>query len=126
MRGRCLPYGEGITYWPVIEVLKQLPRPHRELDLDPAAVAAIEGLLGDEPVVSSTEEIPWALRKLLESAAARAPLVVVFDDIHWAEPAFLDLIEHVADLSRAAPILLALPRPARAARRAGRAGAAAS
>ena len=69
VRGRCLPYGEGITYWPVIEVLKQLP-PARELDLDPAAVAAIEGLLGDEPAVSSTEEIPWALRKLLESAAA--------------------------------------------------------
>jgi class 3 adenylate cyclase/tetratricopeptide (TPR) repeat protein len=108
VRGRCLPYGEGITYWPVIEVLKQLP-PARELDLDPAAVAALEGLLGDEPAVSSTEEIPWALRKLLESAA---PVVVVFDDIHWAEPAFLDLIEHVADLSRAAPILLlCLARP---------------
>ncbi len=111
VRGRCLPYGEGITYWPVIEVLKQLP-PARELDLDPAALGAIEGLLGDEPSVSATEEIPWALRKLFESAAASAPLVVVFDDIHWAEPAFLDLIEHVADLSRAAPILLlCLARP---------------
>ena len=119
VRGRCLPYGEGITYWPVIEVLKQLP-PARELDLDPAAVAAIEGLLGDEPAVSSTEEIPWALRKLLESAAASAPVVVVFDDIHWAEPAFLDLIEHVADLSRAAPILLlCLARPELLERRPG-------
>ena len=116
VRGRCLPYGEGITYWPVVEVLKQLP-PARELDLDPAAVAAIEGLLGDEPVVSSTEEIPWALRKLLESAA---PVLVVFDDIHWAEPAFLDLIEHVADLSRAAPILLlCLARPELLERRPG-------
>jgi class 3 adenylate cyclase/tetratricopeptide (TPR) repeat protein len=116
VRGRCLPYGEGITYWPVIEVLKQLP-PARELDLDPAAVAAIEGLLGDEPAVSSTEEIPWALRTLLESAA---PVVVVFDDIHWAEPAFLDLIEHVADLSRAAPILLlCLARPELLERRPG-------
>ena len=119
VRGRCLPYGEGITYWPVIEVLKQLP-PARELDLDPAAVAAIEGLLGDEPAVSSTEEIPWALRTLLESAAASAPVVVVFDDIHWAEPAFLDLIEHVADLSRAAPILLlCLARPELLERRPG-------
>jgi class 3 adenylate cyclase/tetratricopeptide (TPR) repeat protein len=119
VRGRCLPYGEGITYWPVIEVLKQLPAV-RELDLDPAAVAAIEGLLGDEPAVSSTEEIPWALRKLLESAAGSAPVVVMFDDIHWAEPAFLDLIEHVADLSRAAPILLlCLARPELLDRRPG-------
>jgi class 3 adenylate cyclase/tetratricopeptide (TPR) repeat protein len=119
VRARCLPYGEGITYWPVVEVLKQLP-PARELDLDPAAVAAIEGLLGDEPGVSSNEEIPWALRKLLESAAASAPVVVVFDDIHWAEPAFLDLIEHVADLSRAAPILLlCLARPELLERRPG-------
>jgi class 3 adenylate cyclase/tetratricopeptide (TPR) repeat protein len=119
VRGRCLPYGEGITYWPVIEVLKQLP-PARELDLDPAAVAAIEGLLGDEPAVSSTEEIPWALRKLLESAAASAPVVVVFDDIHWAEPAFFDLIEHIADLSRAAPILLlCIARPELLDRRPG-------
>jgi class 3 adenylate cyclase/tetratricopeptide (TPR) repeat protein len=119
VRARCLPYGEGITYWPVVEVLKQLP-PARELDLDPAAVSAIEGLLGDEPGVSSTEEIPWALRKLLESAAAAAPVVVVFDDIHWAEPAFLDLIEHVADLSRAAPILLlCLARPELLERRPG-------
>ncbi len=119
VRGRCLPYGEGITYWPVIEVLKQLP-PARELDLDPAAVAAIEGLLSDEPAVSSTEEIPWALRKLLESAAASAPVVVVFDDIHWAEPAFIDLIEHIADLSRAAPILmLCIARPELLDRRPG-------
>ncbi len=119
VRGRCLPYGEGITYWPVIEVLKQLP-PARELDLDPAAMAAIEGLLGDEPTVASTEEIPWALRKLLEGAAGSAPVVVVFDDIHWAEPAFLDLIEHIADLSRAAPILLlCLARPELLERRPG-------
>jgi class 3 adenylate cyclase/tetratricopeptide (TPR) repeat protein len=119
VRGRCLPYGEGITYWPVIEVLKQLP-PAQEPDLDPAAVTAIEALLGDEPALSATEEIPWALRKLLESVAVSAPVVVVFDDIHWAEPAFLDLIEHVADLSRAAPILLlCLARPELLDRRPG-------
>ncbi|MGZ4441043.1 MAG: adenylate/guanylate cyclase domain-containing protein, partial [Gaiellaceae bacterium] len=46
VRGRCLPYGEGITYWPVIEVLKQLP-PARDLGLEPAALAAIEQLLGE-------------------------------------------------------------------------------
>ena len=54
----------------------------------------------------SPDEIAWGVRKLLEAHAAEQPLVVVFDDIHWGEPAFLDLIEHVADMSRDAPILL--------------------
>ncbi len=119
LRGRCLPYGEGITYWPVVEVVKQLPAP-AELEVDPAAVAAIEGLLGDEQAISSSEEIPWAFRKLLEAAARAAPLVVVFDDIHWGEPTFLDLIEHVADLSRETPLLLlCLARPELLDRRPG-------
>jgi class 3 adenylate cyclase/tetratricopeptide (TPR) repeat protein len=118
VRGRCLPYGEGITYWPVVEILQQLP-PAAELRLEPAAVAAIEGLLGEEHAVSS-EEIPWAVRKLLEAAAESSPVVAVFDDIHWAEPTFLDLLEHVADLSREAPILLlCLARPELLDRRPG-------
>jgi len=105
VRGRCLPYGEGITYWPVIEILKQLPSA-RELGLERAALAAIEQLLGDEQASTSSEEIPWAVRKLLETAAESVPVVAVFDDIHWAEPTFHDLLEHVADLSREAPLLL--------------------
>jgi class 3 adenylate cyclase len=119
VRGRCLPYGEGITYWPVVEVLRQLP-PVKDLGLEPAAVAAVEGLLGEQQALSAREEIPWALRKLLESVAATAPLVVVFDDIHWGEPAFLDLVEHVADLSRQAPLLvLCIARPELLDRRPG-------
>jgi class 3 adenylate cyclase/tetratricopeptide (TPR) repeat protein len=110
VRGRCLPYGEGITYWPVIEILKQLP-PTTGLGLEPAAVAALESVLGAGDEVAS-EEIPWAVRKLLETAAQSSPIVVVFDDIHWGEPAFLDLLEHVADLTRDAPLLLlCLARP---------------
>jgi tetratricopeptide (TPR) repeat protein len=54
----------------------------------------------------SPEETHWAIRRFLEARARERPLVVVFDDIHWAEPAFLDLIEHVSDWSRDAPILL--------------------
>ena len=119
VRGRCLPYGEGITYWPVIELLKQLPSPV-DLGLEPAAVAAIEQLLGEEHAATSSEEIPWAVRKLLETAAESSPVVAVFDDIHWAEPTFLDLLEHVADLSREAPLLLlCLARPELLDRRAG-------
>jgi class 3 adenylate cyclase len=102
VRGRCLPYGEGITYWPVVEVAKQLPE--RQLEGD--AAAALRCLLGGEAVSTSSDEIAWAFRKLLETVAAETPVVCVFDDVHWGEETFLDLIEHVADLSRDAPILL--------------------
>jgi class 3 adenylate cyclase len=108
VRGRCLPYGEGITYWPVVEVLQQLDvRPS-----DEAAAAAIGSLLGETEAATSADEIAWAFRKTLEQAATERPLVVVVDDLHWGEEAFLDLIEHVALLSSGAPILLVcLARP---------------
>ena len=99
VRGRCLPYGAGITYWPVVEVIKQLD----VLPTDPAAAAALRSLLGESDVGTSAEEIGWAFRKLLEE---QAPLVVVFDDIQWGEETFLDLIEHVALLSSGVPLLL--------------------
>ena len=100
--GRCLPYGEGITYAPVVEVLKQLAvRPS-----EPAAAAAIGSLLGESDAGASAEEIAWAFRKTVEHAAAARPLVCVFDDIQWGEETFLELVEHVALLSAGAPILL--------------------
>jgi class 3 adenylate cyclase/tetratricopeptide (TPR) repeat protein len=102
VRGRCLPYGEGITYWPVVEVLKQLG----VLPTDEAAAAPIRSLLGHTDAATSAEELAWAFRKTLEHAAADRPLLVVFDDIQWGEETFLDLIEHVALLSSGAAILL--------------------
>ena len=108
VRGRCLPYGEGITYWPVVEVLKQLDL----LPPDEAAAEAIRSLLGESEAATSAEEIAWAFRKTLEQAAAERPLVVLFDDIQWGEETFRDLIEHVALLSSGAAILLlCLARP---------------
>ncbi len=106
--GRCLPYGEGITYWPVVEVVKQLGvRP-----ADGAAAAAIASLLREREESASAEEIAWAVRKTLEQAAVERPLVCVFDDIQWGEETFLDLVEHVALLSSGAPImLLCMARP---------------
>ena len=95
LRGHCLHYGEGITYWPLVEVLLQL-------DADAEAVLALP----------SPNEAAVATRKLLEAEAAERPLVVVWDDIQWAETAFLDLIEHIADWSRGAPIfVLCVARP---------------
>ena len=100
--GRCLPYGNGITYWPAIEVVKQLDaRPS-----DPGASAAIGALLGETEEQTTAPEIAWAFRKLLEEQAQEGPLVVVLDDIHSGEETFLDLIEHVALLSSGASILL--------------------
>jgi len=122
LRGRCLPYGEGITYWPVVEVVKQATGlldfdPPREVErkLDSVlkndeGASLISGgvaqILGVTEGVAVPEETPWAIRRFLEALSRRRPLVVVFDDIHWGERTFLDLIEHIADWSRDAAILL--------------------
>jgi class 3 adenylate cyclase/tetratricopeptide (TPR) repeat protein len=104
VRGRCLSYGDGITYWPVVEVVKQIPS--AETLVDGAAWNAIEAVLGEGDAVATPDEIAWAFRKLLEARADEEPLLCIFDDIQWGEETFLELVEHVADLSRGAPILL--------------------
>ncbi|HEU4356650.1 MAG TPA: adenylate/guanylate cyclase domain-containing protein, partial [Actinomycetota bacterium] len=126
LTGRCLPYGEGITFWPVAEMVRGAARigdadtgersRDRIVDLLDGAddrevvamhLARLIGLAG-----GPRAEPGWALRRLLETLAARAPVIALFDDVHWAEPALIEAIEHVADLSRDAPILLlCLARP---------------
>jgi class 3 adenylate cyclase/tetratricopeptide (TPR) repeat protein len=113
VRGRCLPYGEGITYWPVVEVAKQLAA----LPADPAAAAAIRSLLGESEVTADREEVSWAFRKLLEE---QAPLVVVLDDLHWGDETLYDLVEGIGLLSAGAPLLLVcMARPEFLTRREG-------
>jgi len=118
--GRCLPYGEGITYWPVAEIIRQIagsdPRPTlvELLADDPDGALAAERLLGaigaaDEP--ARTEEIFWAARKLSERLARKRPLIAVVDDIHWAEPTFLDMIEYVVGFARAPILIVCTARP---------------
>jgi len=117
--GPCLSYGQGITYWPVVSMVRQLLDPldgsadaARLMAQDTKVAAVVNVLLGEQAAVTSPAEIAWAVRKLFESAADRDPLITAFDDLHWAEPGLLDLIEHIADLSRDAPILiLCLARP---------------
>ena len=101
VRGRCLSYGEGITYWPVVEILKQLATLP-----DGDAARPLRSLLGESETPADAGEIAWGFRKLLEQEAQEQPLVCVLDDLHWAEETLLDLVEHVADLSRDAPLLL--------------------
>jgi class 3 adenylate cyclase/tetratricopeptide (TPR) repeat protein len=120
LRGRCLSYGEGITFWPLAEALRAaagillddlredaqaklwaLVGPGRE-----DVASRVGSLMGISPGSSSKDELFWGARAVLETIADRKPLVLVFDDIHWAEPIFLDLVEHIADSSRGAPLLM--------------------
>ena len=121
LRGRCLPYGEGITYFPVVEAIKQAAG-LADFDLPEVVESKVCSVLeGDEHqelvcrhvsqlmgVAESAagEDTFWAIRRFFEASARERPLVLVFDDIHWGEPTFLDLVEHIADWSRGSPILL--------------------
>jgi class 3 adenylate cyclase len=101
-RGRALSYGDGITYWPLVEILVQL------------------GIEPDQAIRSSPADTQLAARALFEQAARERPLILVVDDLQWAEPPMLDLIEHIADWSRDAPILLlCIARPELLDRRSG-------
>lgn len=117
LAGRCLAYGEGTTYRALADIVRELggdPR-RRIAELLAGDEGAVRGILGaigysDEPV--QVEETAWALRRLLERLAEERPLVVAVEDVHWAEPALLDLLDHVVALSSGSPILLVcLTRP---------------
>jgi class 3 adenylate cyclase/tetratricopeptide (TPR) repeat protein len=98
LRGRCLAYGEGITFWPLQEIL---------LGLSERPVGA-----PDPEQSTSTEETFWAYRKLFEALGRERPLVLVLEDIHWAEPTLLDLLEHIVEWTEDARLLvLCLARP---------------
>jgi DNA-binding SARP family transcriptional activator len=127
-RGRCLPYGEGITYWPLIAAVREAvgledtdsPEESREKlaafvegedDAGPMG-ERVAGVIGLAETTGGADEDFSAVRRLFETAARGRPLVLVFDDVQWGEATFLDLVEHLADWSREAPILLVcLARP---------------
>jgi len=117
VRGRCLSHGRGITFWPIVEIAREAAGILDE-DAPQAARAKISALVEDEAVVErlasvvglSTVEFPveeafWGVRKFLEALSAGRPLVVIVDDVHWAETTLLDLLEHVL-ASAETPILL--------------------
>lgn len=122
LRGHCLPYGEGITYWPLGEVVRQaaglrgdepgpVARSRITALLDGEEHAAPAGdrlaqLVGLSEAAGGSDEGFWAARKLFEAIARERPLILVFEDVERAEPGFLDLVEHVTDVSRDRPILI--------------------
>ena len=123
LHGHCVAYGEGITFWPVAEILRQSAEitetdgPAETRAKLASALAGSEdataitdrlaGLLGAGPASPHQEETFWALARFLESHAANRPLLVIFDDVHWAEPSFLDLLEYLVDREADVPILIA-------------------
>src|SRR5499427_2845025 len=120
LRSRCLSYGDGITFWPLAEVFRQaagiVPEDGEE-DARAKLASRFGGRLADatsriESVMSLSQrqygkdELFWAVRAVLQELVRHRPLVVVFDDIHWAEPTFLDFIEQLLDASLGVPLLL--------------------
>jgi class 3 adenylate cyclase/tetratricopeptide (TPR) repeat protein len=107
--GRCLSYGEGITYWPLREMASQIGDVQAVLagtgDGDLAA-ERFRAAIGEVDTPSTPEEIAWGARRLFEAMAADDPLIVVIDDIHWGQPTFLDLIEYVTAFAHGAPLLV--------------------
>jgi class 3 adenylate cyclase/tetratricopeptide (TPR) repeat protein len=122
VRGGCLPYGDGITFWPLAQIVRSLVS---DGDVraslaellgggDEAELVAdrVAGAIGAVGTPTEGEELFWAVRRLFEAVARERPLVVVFEDLHWAEATLLDLVEHIADWTRDASIvLLCLARP---------------
>ncbi|MCG5212950.1 AAA family ATPase [Streptosporangium sp. KLBMP 9127] len=110
LTGRCPSYGAGITYRPIAEMLESLngAGPVIAATLEPASVLTLRGLatLRRAEEDSGVEEISRAVRSLFETLSQDRPLVVVWEDLHWAEPTLLDLIEDLAAWLLDVPVLL--------------------
>jgi class 3 adenylate cyclase/tetratricopeptide (TPR) repeat protein len=128
LRGRCLPYGEGITFWPLadvtraaaaiddedspevarnkIGVLLPLAMPDRK-----DVAERIATMVGLSTETFPVTELFWGARKLLEVLAADRPLVLVIDDIHFAEQTFLEFLTHLIDSGQAPILIIASARP---------------
>lgn len=113
--GRCLAYGDALTYGPLADILSSVEDLSAVLaheddgDMVAVRIAAATGAAGAS---ASPEEVAWGFRRLLEALARESPVVVVVDDIHWASPILLDLLDYVAAFAQSVPLLLlATARP---------------
>ena len=117
--GRCLPYGDGITFWPLREIVRRLGGDEGVRvvlegaeDADLVAHRLRAALASSEEHSTGSEETFWAVRRLFEALAAERPVVVVLEDVHWAEPTLLDLVQYVAGFADDVPVLiLCVARP---------------
>ena len=119
--GRCVSYGEGVTFLPLAEIVAQAAgtRPREEIERllageEDAGIIAkrVDDLVSGAKTEGSTGEAFWAVRRFFEGAARERPLLLVFEDVHWAEPTLLDLVEYLGRWSNQVPIMvLCLARP---------------
>ncbi len=139
-RGGCLPYGEGITYWPVIEIIRDAAGilvsdgssavtqklailleslPSEDKDEQRAMASALANLLGNPAAVGGADgageivqaELHWGIRRVFELLAAERPLMLVVEDLHWAEPTLLEFLRFLLEGASAPVFLLATARP---------------
>jgi class 3 adenylate cyclase/tetratricopeptide (TPR) repeat protein len=119
LRGRCLPYGRGITFWPLVEAVREAAaiddydtaelargKIATAVGRDEEITARVAAAVGLSQAQFPVSELLWGARRLFETLAGTRPLALLFEDVHWAETTFLDLIEHVVETARSAPILI--------------------
>jgi DNA-binding SARP family transcriptional activator/tetratricopeptide (TPR) repeat protein len=120
LTGHCPAYGEGITFWPLREIVLQATGPGgvealaellRTEDDGTWIAGQVAGAVGLTQELGRPDELFPAIRRFFEALADRRPLVIIIEDAHWAEPTLLDLIEYLSDRSRAPVLLLCLARP---------------
>ena len=123
LHGRCLSYGDGITFWPLAEIVRQAAG-IQEDDLPELAVAKVRALTGNEATTARlsaavgltseifpVEETFLAARTLFEALAQQRPLIAIVDDLHWAETTLLSLLDYVVDHAAAPITVLGTARP---------------
>lgn len=115
--GRCLPYGSGITFWPLQQLLSDLggievaTTAFADTEDGHVVLERLRAVTSPADVGAPSAEVFWAVRRLLERLSERRPLVVAFEDLHWAEPTMLDLLEYIAAFAKGPAVLLCIARP---------------
>ena len=123
LAGRCLPYGDGITFWPLAEALKTASGIVNDDTVENAlaklamltdragadVTERLAAMIGLQPEPFPVEELAWATRRLLEHLAAERPVALVVEDVHWAEPTLLELIEQLVEAIDEVPVLVLCP-----------------
>ncbi len=109
---RCVAHGDGATFLPLLGALRQA-EPEQVLAAEPDAdlvLARLAALTAGAPTAPLGESY-WAVRRLVEALARTRPVLLVLDDVHWAEPALVDLIDYLSDRADAPVLVLCLARP---------------